>query len=167
MLCFNTLFSIPLDKKYIETLIKGTYEKMSDSKLKETLSTLINTLIENYSPYTIINNILSLMLNDKKAKLIVMKEYCIFFEKVIDDYGTDTIDLKQLISFAVNLANNTNPQARTASSSLICMIYKYVGNEIKPLLKDIKESTLKVIEGEMEKVTVLDRKTIKPKKAIK
>ena len=47
------------------------------------------------------------------------------------------------------------------------MIYKYVGNEIKPLLKDIKESTLKVIEGEMEKVTVLDRKTIKPKKAIK
>ena len=38
MLCFNTLFSIPLDKKYIETLIKGTYEKMSDSKLTLSLT---------------------------------------------------------------------------------------------------------------------------------
>ena len=165
--CFISLFLVPSDKKYIDFVIKGTYEKMSDAKLKETYSNLLNTLIENYSPGAVVNLILPLMLNDKKAKMIVMKEYCIFFEKVVDDYGANVIDVKPLISLAVTLANNSNPQARTAATSLICVLYKYIGNDIRALIKDIKESTMKVIESELEKVKVLDKNEIKPKKVIK
>ena len=106
------------------------------------------------------------MLNDKKANMIVLKEYCIFFEKVVDDYGANVIDVKPLISLAVTLANNSNPQARTTATSLICVLYKYIGNDIRALIKDIKESTMKVIESELEKVKVLDKNEIKPKKVI-
>ena len=160
--CYNSLFGSPLDKSFMTTLIKGIYEKIADMKLKESINLLMNTLIETYGPTLVTGQLLGLL--DKKAKLHVMKEYCSFFEKVIDDYGVDVIDLKSLISFAVIVANNSNPQARTCATSLLCSIYKYMGDEIKPLIKDIKESTLKVIEGEMGKVAKVDKSAIKPKK---
>ena len=163
--CFIILFSSNLEKKYVDILIKGIYEKLSDVKLKEIISKLMITLIETYGTKMILNQLL--LLFDKKSKIILMKEYCILFDKIIEDYGTDNIDLKLIIDFCVNLANNSNPQARVASSQLICTLYKYIGNDIKILIKGIKESTLKNIEQEIEKIQVLDKKDIKPKKVIK
>ena len=163
--CFITLFSSSFDKKYIDILIKGIYEKISDIKLKESIIKLLSILIENYGIKIIINQLLNLF--DKKAKIVIMKEYCIFFDKIIIDYGIDNIDIKILIDFCVNLANNSNPQVRMAASQLICTLYKYIGNDIKILIKGIKESTLKNIEQEMEKIEVINMKDIKYNKSSK
>ncbi len=163
--CYITLFSSSFDKKYIDILIKGVYEKISDTKLKESITKLLLILIEKYGIKIIINELLNLF--DKKAKIVIMKEYCIFFDKIIDDYGSDNLDIKVLIDFCVNLANNSNPQVRMAASQLICTLYKYIGNDIKILIKGIKESTLKNIEQEMEKIEVIDIKDNKEKKNTK
>ena len=56
------------------------------------------------------------------------------------------------------MANNSNPQCRNASMNLICILYRYYGEEIHKLIKDIKESTLKNIEAELSKVTVIETK---------
>ena len=166
-LCFHCLFQVPIHRTYLETFLKSCHEKLADTKLKETLTSILSTAIDNYTPNAVLSQLLTLINNNKKAKLQVMKEYSSFFEKVIDDYGVDTIDLKPLLLFAVNLANNTNPQARTAATSLICVLYKYIGKDINSFLKEIKESTLKLIEQEMSKVTVLDKQQFKPKKQSK
>ena len=55
------------------------------------------------------------------------------------------------------MANNNNPHSRNAGTNLICILYKYYGEEIHKLIKDIKESTLKNIEAELAKVTVVEK----------
>ena len=159
-LCFLSLFQIPIQQQYLNTFLKSCYEKISDQKLKETFISLLTTSIDNYSLNNVLTQLLTLINNNKKAKIHVLKEYALFFEKVIEDYYStiNTIDIKPLLIFAVNLANNTNPQARSASICLICSLYKYIGDDIKLFLKDIKESTLKIIEQEMLKVTVITHK---------
>ena len=56
------------------------------------------------------------------------------------------------------MANNSNPLCRNAGTNLICILYKYYGDEIHKLIKDIKESTLKNIENEISKITVIERR---------
>ena len=154
-LCFLSLFQIPIQHQYLNMFLNSCYEKISDQKLKETFISLLTASIDSYSLNTVLSQLLSLINSNKKAKTQVLREYALFFEKAIEEYSVSTIDIKPLLVFAVNLANNTNPQARTASVCLICSLYKYIGDDIKVFLKDIKESTLKIIEQEMLKVTVI------------
>ena len=56
------------------------------------------------------------------------------------------------------MANNSNPQCRNAGTNLICILYRYYGEEVRKLIKDIKESTLKNIENEISKITVIERR---------
>ena len=62
------------------------------------------------------------------------------------------------------LANNSNPQVRTSAISLLCILYKYLGKDVKTLTRDIKESTLKLIDAELDKVKVIDPKETSSKK---
>ena len=50
------------------------------------------------------------------------------------------------------MANNNNPQVRSASTNLICILYKLYGTSVKAAIKNIKESTLKIIEAELDKI---------------
>jgi len=45
---------------------------------------------------------------------------------------------------------------------MISSIYKYVGEPIRPFLKDVKESTLKVINDELSKTEII--KVVEPPK---
>lgn len=62
-----------------------------------------------------------------------------------------------MIDFATIGAGHSNPQVRTASMSLFAMIYKHVGEPVKNFMKDIKESTMKLIEEEFAKITPLKK----------
>jgi hypothetical protein len=46
---------------------------------------------------------------------------------------------------------------RTAAMALLAMLYKHGGEMIKNFLKDIKESTMKLLEEEFAKVTPLKK----------
>ena len=65
------------------------------------------------------------------------------------------------------MAGNSNPQVRTSATNLICVLYKYLGEDLKPLLKDIKESTMKMIEAELSKVTIIEKNDLDKNKNIK
>jgi hypothetical protein len=51
--------------------------------------------------------------------------------------------------------------------ALFAMMYKHVGEPIKNFLKDIKESTMKLIEEEFGKITPLKKGEGKGKRALK
>jgi hypothetical protein len=74
-----------------------------------------------------------------------------------DDFGVGNMALKEMIDYAILAANHTNPQVRTASMALFAIMYQHAGETIKNFLKDIKESTLKLIEEEFTKVTPYKR----------
>ena len=156
------------DKKFTLAILKGLAEKIADVKLKDNMSNLLIAMMENQGPKFIQSNILKII--EKKAPSNnALKEYSAFFEKAIDDFGIGLTPVKEMVELCKGMAANTNPQVRNSSTSLLCVLYKYVGKDIRTLLKDIKESTLKVIEAEFDKITVLDVSAINalPKRQLK
>jgi len=142
------------ERKTCSGILKAYWEKLSEAKVKEPLSNLLFTMMEYFTPNFILS-FLTKNLNEKTKSIALLKEYAQFFEKVIDEFGVNQIPIKDLVEFCKNLSANTNPQARSSSTSLLCVLYKYIGKDLKTLLvKDIKEATYKVIEAELDKVQV-------------
>lgn len=65
--------------------------------------------------------------------------------------------LKEMIDFGNIQVSHSNPQVRTSAMNLFSIMYKHVGESIKNFLKDIKESTMKLIEAEFAKITPLKK----------
>lgn len=74
-----------------------------------------------------------------------------------DEFTIVHMSLKEMIEYGIVAANHSNPQVRTSAMALFAIMYKHAGETIKNFLKDIKESTLKLIEEEFAKVTPLKR----------
>ena len=70
-----------------------------------------------------------------------------------DEFGIGGIPLKETIDFAKVAANHATPAVRQCAMALFCEIYRHVGEVIRNFMQDIKESTLKVIDGELNKIT--------------
>ncbi len=156
-----------LTKDNLLLLLNTYYEKMADIKLKDNIVELINTSIEEsiIDLNSLISNLISKIL--KKNNVKILNEYSILFSKMVEDFYVKDLPIKEMINFCKYMAGNSNPQVRTSATNLICVIYKYVGEDVKVLIKDIKESTLKIIEAELEKVTVIEKKESKKKKNMK
>ena len=70
-----------------------------------------------------------------------------------DDFGVMNMPLKEMIDYAIVAVNHSNPQVRTTAMALFAIMYQHAGETIKNFLKDIKESTMKLIEEEFAKTT--------------
>jgi hypothetical protein len=84
----------------------------------------------------------------------VIKETCNILTRLTDEFGFVTMPVKETIDFALVAVNNSNPQVRTASMALFAMLYRHAGETVKTFIKDVKESTMKLIDDELKKVTV-------------
>ena len=154
--CFCSIFNKigkkdGLDQKYIEIILNGLNEKIAEPKLKEVYIELLNYLMKSYSDKMIIDILLPLLNNCKKVA--VLKEYAEYIDIIIEEklFKVD-LNIKGIIDFLVNLANNSNSKLRAISTKDIYHLYKYIGPDLKLLIKDIKESTLKIIFKEFEKI---------------
>ena len=153
-----------LSKDNLILLINIYYEKIGDVKLKENFIELINTAIEEsiIDSSSVINNIISKI--SKKKNIKILNEYSNLFIKLIEENNNiKDLPINDIINYCKLMAGNSNPQVRTSATNLICTLYKYLGEDLKPLLKDIKESTLKMIEAELDKVTIIDKKELNKK----
>ena len=61
------------------------------------------------------------------------------------------LSIKELINYSKYMAGISNPQINSFNNKIICTVYKFVGEEVKMLIKYIKESTLKIIKTVSEK----------------
>ena len=146
------------DKKYIKTLLNDLFEKIADNKLKDTYLNLLDILQNNYSIKEILDILFEKLKNTNKVN--VLKEYAIYIKYLIEikkifENNEENIDIKNIIDFAIKLSNNANPQVRKIAVSIFCLLYKYIGPDLKLFIKEIKnESTLKVIEKELSQITI-------------
>ena len=152
-------------KDALVSIIIAYHEKLSDIKLKDNIIDLINNSFDILEPSNILKQIITKISKKNNAKLLI--EYATFFGNVVEEYDVKDLPNKDIIDFCKVLANNSNPQVRTSAISLLCILYKYLGKDVKTLTRDIKESTLKLIDAELDKVKVIDPKesTNKKKKA--
>ena len=61
--------------------------------------------------------------------------------------------VKEVIDFAKFATAHSDAKVRTAAMKLFAEIYKHVGEAIRTFMGDIKESTLKVIDAELDKTS--------------
>lgn len=73
---------------------------------------------------------------------------------MIEEFGISGTPLKETIDFAKIATAHATPAVRQAAMKLFCEIYHHVGDVIRNFIADIKESTLKMIDAELNKITV-------------
>ena len=151
-----------ISKDLLVPIIIAYHEKLADIKLKDNLIELINSSFDLIEPSTILKQIISKISKKNNSKLLI--EYSTFLGNIVEEYDVKDLPNKDIIDFCKVLANNSNPQVRTSAISLLCILYKYLGKDVKTLTRDIKESTLKLIDAELDKVTVIDPKESASKK---
>ena len=147
------------DKKYIKILLTDLFEKIADNKIKDIYLDLLDVLSSNYSNKEILEILFDRLKNTNKVN--ILKEYAIYFKyllevkQILSINNYENINVVNLIDFTIKLSNNSNPQIRKLSINLLCLLYKYIGEDLKLFLKNIKnESTLKMIEKEISKINI-------------
>ena len=151
-----------IPKDSLISIIIAYHEKLSDIKLKDNIIELINNSFDIIEPSNILKQIVTKISKKNNAKLLI--EYATFLGNVVEEYDVKDLPNKDIIDFCKVLANNSNPQVRSSAISLLCILYKYLGKDVKTLTRDIKESTLKLIDAELDKVKVIDPKESSNKK---
>ena len=160
---YENTYSKISDKKYIKILLNDLFEKIADNKIKDSYLNLLNVLNDNYSYKEILDNLFDKLKNTNKVN--VLKEYALYIidlikeNQILDNNNENNINIIDIIDFAIRLCNNSNPQIRKISISIFCVLYKYIGKDLKLFLKNIKnESTIKIIENEFSKIKIEEYK---------
>ena len=153
LLCLNSLIeTLPpfFVKKYYTPLLKLMAERFSERKIQVELTQIFENFIEKTSPKEII---LPLMKHIRDKTVPILNGGAVLLNNLIVPNQEKNLDesklkireninlypIREIIEFCCFLENNTNNQCRN----------------IKPLLKDLKESTMKSIEEKFEKIQVI------------
>ena len=75
--------------------------------------------------------------------------------------------IKECIDYATLTCGHSNVQVRNAAMALFAMLYKHCGETVRSFMTDIKESTMKVIDEELKKITPLKKGEFKSSKVLK
>lgn len=140
-----------MGKRAVYVMMPFLSDKLGDVKTLNSVSELLLSLSEVVTPKYVATQIIKYASQAKSPNII--KESCNTLTKMTEDFGVITMPLKEMIDYAIVAVNNSNPQVRTSAFALFAMMYKHAGETIKNFLKDIKESTMKLIEEECAKVT--------------
>ena len=169
LLCINTLIQVlqpSFSKKYYSSLLKLIAERFSERKIQVELTKIFENFIEKTSPKEVI---LALMKHIRDKTVPILNGGAVLINNLIapnQENNSDESKLKireninlypirEIIEFCCFLENNTNSQCRNSGTNILCSLYTFLGNNIKPLLKDLKESTMKSIEEKFEKIQVI------------
>ena len=171
LLCINTLIEVLppfFSKKFYTPLLKLIIERLSERKIQTELTLIFENLISKTSPKEII---LSLMKNIRDKTVPILNGGAVLINNLIIPNKDETNNnsnnnnkireninlypIREIIEFCCFLENNTNTQCRNSGTNILCSLYTFLGNNIKPLLKDLKESTMKSIEEKFEKIQVI------------
>ena len=106
-------------------------------------------------------NIISKISKKKNSKLL--NDFSTLFSRLIEKKDIKDLQINNIVKSCQLMEGNSNPQVRTLATDLICILYKYMRVDLKSLIKDIKESTLKMIEAELHKVIIIKKRNDKIK----
>ena len=140
-------------------LSAGALEKLSDVKIVDAYLLCIYSLSEVIGPRFVVSLLIKNTTELCKPKIV--SECCSCIEKIITDFGVHTVHIKDVIDYAKLGLNQANPVIKKAAQSLTLAIYKFMGEKLLPMLADVKESTLKMMNEEFSKTEVITTATFK------
>lgn len=138
-------------KRAIQCAMSFFTEKLGDVKLVNLIKPMLLDLSELVTPKYISNQVIKYAATAKAPK--VLQEACNHLRDTIDNFGGAGVPLKETIDYAKLAAAHATPAVRQAAIGLFCGLYKHVGDAIRSFMNDIKDSTLKLIDQELDKTT--------------
>lgn len=144
-----------IPKRVVATYSPFLCDKIGDIKVAVVIKEVLMTLAEFVTPKFICQQVCKNAMTAKAPNNL--KESCNILTELIEAFGAGPIPAMIVIEYATLAAGNANGQIRTAALKLWATLYKFNGEAIRNFLGDIKESTLKVIDAEFEKVTPLKK----------
>lgn len=126
-------------------------DKLGDVKLVNLIKPALLDLAELVGPKFIANQIIKYGATAKAPK--VHQECCVVLTTLCDEFGGSGLPLKETIDYGKLAAAQTTATVRQAANALFVELYKHVGDGIRAFMTDIKESTLKLIDAELDKAT--------------
>ncbi len=140
-------------KKFSSVILKKVIDKINDAKVRPQIHSLFNAMITSFSPKAISTGIIKAA---EGKPVVILKETALYLSTAIDNFNIAQFPVKDITDFCKALEANSNPQCRNAATTLLCGIYKYIGEPLKNFLRDIKEATMKVIDEEFKKVKMVN-----------
>ena len=96
-----------------------------------------------------------------------LKEAADLTSELIEQWGATMVPVKECIEFAVLTIGHANKDVRNNGMKIVCNLYKHMGSLIEPCIKEIKDSTLKIIREEFQKITPYSAGEFKLNKQLK
>ena len=143
--------SVNVNKKVAGILVGGIIEKMGDTKWYEVGAEIILNLTISSGPPYIINKIIEkVAVSGKNLNLI--KGALLIVIRIIENNESSSLPFKEILECAKQLLTNANSSVRSVATSLLCCLYKIMGESLKSLLNDLKDPTMKAVELELNKI---------------
>lgn len=147
--CYATLDHV--GKRTVATAMSFFVDKLGDVKLVNLIKPVLMDLAELVTPKFISNQIIKYAATAKGPK--ILQESCVVLTNICDEFGSSGVPLKETIDYGKLAAAHTTPTVRQAANALFVELYKHVGDGIRSFMTDIKDSTLKLIDAELDKTT--------------
>eukprot|EP00742_Colponemidia_sp_Colp-10_P006163 GILJ01006597.1.p1 GENE.GILJ01006597.1~~GILJ01006597.1.p1 ORF type:complete len:2140 (-),score=355.52 GILJ01006597.1:90-6284(-) len=152
-------------KRTAAMVIPGCADKMTDTKIRQAALDCLLSMAEVVTPKFIANQLFKNTNNAKNPKLFV--ETIAALQKLLEEFGVQTLPLPQLIEFLKACLEQSNPQIRTASIALLVSLYLVVGEPLRQFLQDVKDATLKNIDEQFVKAGPPNPTKFAPSRALR
>jgi len=158
-----------LNKIYIEIIVNKIKKKINNIKIRNVYFKLLYLFSNIFS----IKDILDILLNNisiKNVKSQILKEYLIFIKNVLERIKykkkelnyLKVINIKNLLNFIIQIAINDDiePEMKSLCIRIICVLNQIYGSKIKEHLKGVNEPLFQLVENELKKLIIFDKKNI-------
>ena len=133
------------NKKLGDILIPGVLEKMGDTKWYDSGVQIILSLSNSSGAIFTIDKVIK-KINASTKNVNLVKAALSLLVCIIDKNDVNQLPFIDIVECAKQSLNNSNSVIRSAATSVLCSIYKVMGEPLIQLLSDLKDATLKAVD---------------------
>lgn len=140
-----------MPKRVFVTYAAFVCDKIGDIKVVKIIAELLLALAECMTPKFIATQMVKWASKSKNVKNL--EESCNVLVSLCAEFGAGQLPVPQVLAYNLIAVGNANKKVRDAAMKLYTELYKHMGEMLRTFLTDIKESTMKLIDAELSKVT--------------
>ncbi|KAM3139866.1 hypothetical protein pb186bvf_008108 [Paramecium bursaria] len=155
----NDLDPRPFNKKSFPPLCKLIIEKITETRFKEDIQTIIRGSCESVSPKLVVIYLISQTQSkedkNQKVKDVPPKtigEIILQIVKIVDLVTMRYLPFRELLEFGKEQIQQINPVIKQASQELLKTLYRFIGQDLIAHLQDLPPLTLKALAAEFDKI---------------
>lgn len=162
---FLAATSTTFNKPEACAVLDGITEKISDAKLKSACTECLNVISEAVGPEFVSSIVHDKASSHKNPK--VLCEVLVWIADVLQDFGVQCIDIRQLLDWLKSDLQSTNAAVRNAAVNTLGILHTYHGASLRSFLSDVKPALMASIDLAFTKYPYEGENNVAPKRPIR